>query len=267
MTVAELLEQTTQRLSQAGIVSARLDSQILLCDALGCDKSWLLANPESKLAKGLAESIEPLIAARAKRIPLAYLRGNCEFYGRLFKVDPNVLIPRPETESLIELIKKYAQPGLSLLEVGTGSGIIAVTAGLEVPRLNIEACDINPAALKIAVHNAALQGARVRFFQSDLLAQAKGPYDVIVANLPYVGRTWEVSPETAAEPAEALYADDDGLALINQLIATAPGYLAPRGYLVLEADPRQHEAIKKTALQHAFQFIEASGLGLCFARQ
>lgn len=264
MDVGTFLEQTTTALAAVGIASARLDAQVLLSEELGRDKSWLLAHPEFKLDKKALESLQAQVSARVRRIPLAYIVGRQEFYGRPFVVNANVLVPRPETESLIELIKKYVQPGSSLLDVGTGSGIIAITAALEVQRLAVEACDISPEALKVAVQNAALLGARVRFFKSDLLDQAGGPYTAIVANLPYVAPGWPVSPETAAEPQEALYADEEGLALIYRLIAAAPTKLAPGGYLLLEADPRQHAAIKNAAAEHRLTFVETVGFALSF---
>jgi release factor glutamine methyltransferase len=263
MDITTFLAATEQRFTQAGIESARLDAQLLLSDALDKDRAWLLANPESKLPKKVLEELEAQVTARCRRIPLAYIRGHATFYGREFVVNPNVLIPRPETEGLITLIKQHVRGG-QLLDVGTGSGIIAITAALEMPYLAVEACDASPEALKVAIQNAALLGARVRFFTSDLLSQVTGRYDTIVANLPYVSRSWEVSPETAAEPAEALFADDDGLALIYKLIAEAPKNLITGGHLILEADPRQHQAIQKAALEHGFRYAATDNLGLCF---
>ncbi len=264
MTVGEFLGTTTTAFKQVGITSARLDAQILLGDALNKDKSWLLANPESKIPKKILESVNLQAKARLRRIPLAYIRGHIEFYRRNFMINPNVLIPRPETESLIELIKKYVHLG-RLIDVGTGSGIIAATAALEQPLLKIEACDISTEALRVTVHNTAMMaGSKIKVFQSDLLNQASGQYDAVVANLPYVSRSWQVSPEVSAEPAQAVFADDDGLALIYKLIAQVPKYLNPGGYLILEADPRQHDTIKKAAAEHGLNFVEAIGLGICF---
>ena len=266
MRVGEFLTNTAAAFEQAGITSARLDAQILLGDALDKDKSWLLANPDNKIPKKILESVNLQSEARLRRIPLAYIRGHAEFYGRTFMVNPNVLIPRPETESLIELIKKYVHTG-RLIDVGTGSGIIAATAALEQPLLKIEACDTSIEALRVAVHNTAMMaGSRIKVFQSDLLNKASGQYDAVVANLPYVSHSWQVSPEVAAEPAQALFADDEGLALIYKLIAQTPKYLNQGGHLILEADPRQHDDIKKAASESRLSFVEAMGFGVCFIK-
>lgn len=265
-TVAAFFRKANRTLSDAGITTARLDALILLADALGKDKSWLLAHPEHELTPQQAEGLETHLAERARRVPLAYIRGTQEFYGRAFTVTSDVLIPRPETEAIIGLLQPHAAQG-TLLDVGTGSGAIAVTASLEFPHLIVEACDVSQPALALAEqNNTALNGRVTRFFTSDLLANASGPYTFIVANLPYVDPDWERSPETSAEPGLALFADNDGLALIDWLIAEAPAKLEPHGYLLLEADPRQHAAIQKTAQTHGFSLHISDGFCLCFKR-
>ncbi|HSE61793.1 MAG TPA: peptide chain release factor N(5)-glutamine methyltransferase [Candidatus Saccharimonadales bacterium] len=266
-TVADWLDTVTKRFAVAGIATARLDALVLLSDALGRDKSWLLAHTDFVLEKPLLTALQPKIAARAARAPLAYIRGFQEFYGRRFNVAPDVLIPRPESETLIELVKGLRPTG-ALLDVGTGSGALAITISLEIPDLSVEATDISSSALKIAKKNNDRLGGRVRsFFMSDLLKNATGPYDAIIANLPYVAHDWKRSPETNAEPAIALFADDHGLALITTLLTQLDGKLKKGGYLLLEADPRQHATIEKAARLHGLVQTAAESFALCFTRR
>lgn len=249
MTIAEFLKQTTRTFEAAGVTTPRLDTQVLLERALNQNKAWLLAHGDDDIPVEKLVALQSQAARREAREPLAYIVGRQEFYGRNFSVTPDVLIPRPETEQLIETLKSLPLPdNASVLDVGTGSGAIAITAELELPHLRLDACDNTSfAALRVAVQNAERLQATVRFFHSDLLENTDHPYDCIVANLPYVADDWQRSPETNYEPAEALFAGDEGLALINKLMLQAPDKLHKKGYLLLEADPRQFEAIKKAA--------------------
>lgn len=266
MTIGELLSAASNKLSKAGIATGRLDVLVLLQDALECDKAWLIANTDYQIPAELLATLKKRINQRLKRTPLAYIRGSQEFYGREFMVTPDVLIPRPDTEVLIEMINGPAKPGSLLLDVGTGSGAIAITAALENPNLVVEACDVSPAALKIAMHNAKKLGAKIKFFESNLLAGTTKQYDIVVANLPYVSRVWQRSAETNAEPDLALFANNDGLELIYELIKQAPVRTAQSGQLILEADPRQHSAIEKAAHQSGFRLVAAKGFGLAFKK-
>jgi release factor glutamine methyltransferase len=248
MTIATFLRDTTKQFEEAGILSARLDTQVLLERALKQNKAWLLAHGEEEIAAEKLVSLQAQVRRRLAREPLAYILHAQEFYGRNFTVTSDVLIPRPETETVIEELKTLPLPdNATFLDVGTGSGAIAITAELEMPHLRTEACDISEPALAIAEHNAERLGANVRFFTSDLLERAEHPYDIIVANLPYVAHEWERSPETSFEPKLALFAEDTGLELIKKLITQTPRHLNNQGFLVLEADPRQFARIKKAA--------------------
>lgn len=243
MDAGSFIAQAEHTLRQAGITTPRLDAFVLLADALKKEKSWILAHPEYKIPPESLNKLNQQVAQRARRIPLAYIRGKIEFYGRNFTVNPDVLIPRPETEALIEQILALTLPDpTKLLDVGTGSGAVAITAALERPHMQTEACDISTAALAVAEENAGRLGAQVYFFESDLLDRAN-IYDIIVANLPYVAPDWQRSPETNAEPRLALFANDNGLTLIKKLIQQAPSHLNKNGYLLLEADPRQFNEI------------------------
>jgi release factor glutamine methyltransferase len=267
MTIGEFVRETTHRFEAAGIPTPRLDAQVLAAHVLKHDRSWLLAHDTDRLDAVALKKLERLTAGRLKRQPLAYLLGHKEFYGRQFTVTPDVLIPRPETEQIIDELKTLRPlPGDTLLDIGTGSGAVAITAALEWPGLTVVASDISPAALAVARRNTAAHHARVQFKQSDLLATVPlGLYRFIVANLPYVDTTWQRSPETNAEPPLALFANDGGLALIKTLLAQAPNRLLPGGFLLLEADPRQFEAIKKAAPQQ-LTYAGAQGFVLVFQR-
>jgi release factor glutamine methyltransferase len=267
MTIAHFLRETTAQFEAAGIMSARLDAQVLLERALKQNKAWLLAHGEDRIDDEKLPLLQEQARRRAARQPLAYILGRQEFYGRTFVVTPAVLIPRPETETIIDELKKLPLPdGARVLDVGTGSGAIAITAELELPHLRTEACDISPEALGVATQNAERLGAHVHFFASDLLARAEHTYDTIIANLPYVADDWERSPETNFEPRMALFAEDTGLALIKKLLEQTPAYLTKNGYLILEADPRQFARIKKAAAA-SFTFVRSEGFVLILQKK
>ena len=238
------LEQATATLRRAGIPSARLDAQLLLAEVLGKEKTWLLAHPEHSLTQPELIKLSRYLERRSNREPLAYIRGYTEFYGRKFTVSPDVLIPRPETETIVETLHRLPPPG-KLVDVGTGSGCIAITAKLEFPELEVFGVDINPEALAVARQNATQLRAAVEFKIGDLLDGFPFTVDVITANLPYVDEQWTRSPETAFEPDGALFAGQGGLELIKELLTQIPSCLKPGGYVLLEADPRQHTQLQE----------------------
>lgn len=267
MTIATWLSEAKVQLTEAGIPSAPLDSELLLSYALEKDRTWLLAHNEEVLLKAAEEKTNSLLARRLKREPLAYIRGWQEFYGRRFHVTPDVLIPRPESETIIELLKQLSAPlSGTLIDVGTGSGALGITIQKEFPKLQVALSDISPAALKVAERNSQELQAKISLVQSDLL-QATPHADIIVANLPYVDPTWQRSPETQFEPALALFAKDAGLELIFRLIEqAASAKLASHGFLFLEADPRQSLDIKTFAAKRGFTFVRSEGFILQFQK-
>lgn len=282
-TINDWLTSSTEELTKANIPTARLDAELILCHMLGVDRAWLIAHGNDSLTLaalsqkggerrgGLKEYGEKLLRRRLNREPLAYLFGVKEFYGREFIVNKNVLVPRPETEALVELAKKYHLTG-SILDVGTGSGAIGLTLALELNDASITVSDISPEALEVAQKNAKkLKITDVEFVECDLLeafmpsSNSQLPvatFDAIVANLPYVDKTWKRSPETKHEPRIALFADDGGLELIFQLIKQAKNILKAGGYLLLEADPDQHEAIILNIIKHSMTVIEKGGYSI-----
>jgi release factor glutamine methyltransferase len=226
-----------------------LDAELILAHATGRNRTWLVAHEDFELPADIVAQADNLAFQRSKNVPLAYLTGHKEFFGLDFWVTPDVLIPRPETEVLVEAALRIAHPKARILDVGTGSGAIAVALAKNIPEATITASDISPEALKIAARNARTNHVDVQLVQSDLLDQITGQFGIIAANLPYVARDWEVSPDTKHEPDLALYANDSGLELIKRLVLTAPKNLPSQGTLCLEMDQRQINNISEFAVQ------------------
>lgn len=244
-TIHHILTHSIPRLAAAGIASARLDAEVLLGHVLGKARGWLWAHPEAEVSAAEEARFRALLARRLGREPLAYLIGAWEFYGRAFIVTPEVLIPRPETELLVEAVLGWARAhgAGTVADIGTGSGAIAVTLAVEAPVLRIIAVDLSPGALAVARHNAQQHGvaARITFLEGDLLAPIRAagllPLDIIAANLPYIAEEEfpALMPEVREfEPELALRAGAGGLAIIRRLIADSPDALAPGGLLALE---------------------------------
>ena len=254
MTIAEWLKQSSAKI-------ARLDAELILVDFLSVsDRSHLVSHADDELSN--TAQIDAQVDRRAAGEPLAYILGQREFYGRNFFVTPDVLIPRPETETIIDIAKRL-KPA-SILDIGTGSGCIAITLSLELPEAAVNAVDVSDDALRIAQKNAAHHGARVQFHKSNLLNDCKPePGTLIIANLPYVDREWDWLDHQSLdhEPSLALYAEQGGLALIYQLIDQYPKNCSG---LILEADTSQHDAIINYAREHGLELVERQGFILYF---
>ena len=260
------------------------------------DRSYLVAHGEEELS---AETLVKLRAALERRVqgePLAYIVGEKEFYGRKFRVDARVLIPRPETETLVDLVRerihgsvrdlrqfatdsatvsrqsasRQAASAGRILEIGTGSGCLAVTLALELPEAEVVATDVSAEALRVAQENARRLGARVEFRRADLLAGLAGEFEVLVANLPYVDANWEWLEQRSLdyEPAGALYSEQGGLAhyarLLEQLGAAEARVRAR--WLVLEADPCQQDELARLAAAQGWRLVERRGFANCLVR-
>jgi len=226
-------------LQQARIEIPLSEARLLLQHVLSCAHADLVAHPERLLAPEAAETFNALTARRARGEPIAYLTGSREFYGRSFSVTPAVLIPRPETELLVILAleKMRDMKAPRILDLGTGSGVLAITLMLELPRAGITAVDHSLEALAIARTNAARLGARVRWMQSDWLSALHDEcFDLIVANPPYVA---VADPhlhqgDLRFEPQQALISGGDGLDDIRRIIGAAPAHLDSGGWLLFE---------------------------------
>lgn len=255
------LHDAAKRLAAVGIESARLDTEIILAHTLRKSRTYLHAHGEEILDPRHFEIVEARLRLRLDHTPIAYIIGHKEFYGRLFKVTPATLIPRPESETMIDLLKDTvtsAPPSLLkellyLVDVGTGCGCLGITAKLELPKLEVTLTDISKYALNVAQANATALHGDVTLLHSNLLENYPFTPNIILANLPYVDPSWKRSPETAHEPSLALFAKEEGLELINKLLHQAKVRLAPHGHIFLEADPRQHKTIIETGKTLGFK--------------
>ncbi len=262
MTLHELINDAANQLQNVKIPSAYLDAELLLAHVCRQTRSWTIAHASDKISTTDQERFLHLICRRANREPVAYITGHKEFYGRDFVVTPDVLIPRPESEIIIDLAKKYlADAHGDGLDIGTGSGALGITLSLELPHITMTLSDISPKALTVAHQNAsALNATITSFVKSDLLKKfSNETFMLIVANLPYVDTRWTRSPETAYEPDIALFADDDGLELIKKCIHSTQGSLVKNGYLILESDPCQQKTIRAEAMKVGLRHIETVG--------
>ena len=261
-TIATWLKNAAKQLKAIGITSARLDAELILANTLRKNRTYLHAHLDEETDPRRVDIADARLSLRLDRVPLAYILGCKEFYGRKFTVSPAVLVPRPESEEIITLFLALTAGEIApktLIDVGTGSGCLGITAALERPSLRVILSDISPRAIKIAEKNASNLQARVTLQQQSLLSGQIEPVDYIFANLPYVDRDWDVSPELRHEPAEALFAADNGLRLIETLIEQAPRHITAGGLLFLEADPRQHQAILDQAKDHGLHEAETRG--------
>lgn len=251
-TVAEALAWGTQYLAERGVAEARADARTLLCHAAGLTKAAVLTHPERVLLPLQGRRFRSLIARRGERLPLQYLMGSVEFMSGDFMVTPDTLIPRAETEILVEravaLLSGWTGP-LLIADLGTGSGVIAVTLAQELPGAVVHAVDISAAAIGVARVNARRHGveSRVVFHEGDLWqplrdAGLRGALAAVVSNPPYLaaGELAGLMPEVAGfEPRQALVAGETGVEFHRRIIAGAPDFLAPGGVLLLEVGTGQ----------------------------
>jgi release factor glutamine methyltransferase len=250
-----VVDEAAARLRQAGLApaDARADAALLARTLLGWDTAAWLTRQIEVASDSFLHRFAPLITRRAAHEPVAYLTGEREFYGRAFKVNRDVLIPRPETELVVEaaLGRLAVGPAAArVLDVGTGSGCLAVTLAAERPDARLTATDVSAAALAVAQANAARHrvDARIQWVEGSLLGSLAGPWDLIVSNPPYI--RWAdrdtLPPDVRDfEPAVALYGGDDGLTVIRALIVAAAGALELAGGLVLEIGAGQAEAVDR----------------------
>lgn len=259
MVLRAVVQQARARLIAAGVEAgeAGLDAELLTRQALGWDRATLVARLGDEPPAGLEAALVPLLERRVRREPMAYILGVQEFWGRDFRVGPGVLIPRPETELLIEAALEWARARAPsappvVVDVGTGSGCLAITLALELAGAVVHATDISPAALAVAEDNARRFGATVRFHRGPLFAAVPPPVDLLVSNPPYVTRAAYASlpPEVRAyEPELALVGGEDGLDVIRQVLVAAGRGLRPGGWLLLEIGYDQAEAVARLAAE------------------
>ena len=266
LTVLEIVKRTTEFLAGKGLESARLNAELIVGHALGLKRMQLYLQFERPLAEADLEKIRPLVRRRAQREPLQYILGETEFFGLKLKTDRRALIPRPETEYLVEqlTVRLAAAPPARVLDLGTGTGAIALALAAHFPAARIHAVDTCEDALALARENAARTQleARVTWLRSDWFAAvpADERFELIVANPPYLTaeETAQTQPEVRGfEPVSALTGGPDGLADLRRIVADAPRWLAPGGLLALETGIAQHAALRDLATAAGLTGLES----------
>ncbi len=253
MTIRDIIAQATQKLESAGIPSARLDAEVLLAFCLDCDRMEFIKNPDRIVNETQRAAFNQMIERRLRFEPVAYITGRKAFRTFVLDVNPDVLIPRPDTEVIVEealavfQAEAFKQP--RILDIGTGSGAIALALACEIPGAQITATDISEAALIAAKRNACSLGLEnsVTFFQGDLFEPVHGEFDMIVSNPPYIGAKEYETLDTGVkdfEPKLALMAGQTGLEFYKKLIYQAHSHLTENGWLLLEIGAKQSESVR-----------------------
>lgn len=264
MRIDTWLAKAQKQLDAAGIGSARLDCLLLLEDSLGLDRARLLAHPEAEIPTKTEVGLNKKIAQRSSHTPLAYVRGHAPFYGREFLVNPHVLVPRPETEEIINLARKLNLPVHSnIVDVGTGSGCIGITLALELPESKVWMYDVDEKALAIARANAKRLGVQAIIRQRHLLPPEPQRIDLLVANLPYVPTSLTINKAAHFEPKIALFSGLDGLDLYRefwqQLATRKPNHV------ITEALPSQHAGLEVLAEKAGYELVDSAGFAQHFS--
>lgn len=257
-TIQDILTSGTAYLEARGIEGARHSMQSLMVHVLGCNRTWLYLHYEDPLSEEKLVPLRELLKRRGKGEPLQHLLGSTEFYRREFRTDSRALIPRPETEELVEFALQMAprRQGMRVLDMGCGSGIIGITLALELAKQQPEVvmADISEAALSLTLENATALGAKVKTYRSDLFTAWDTPaegavqppdlFNLVLANLPYVPEGETVSAEVQHDPATALYGGADGLDIVRRFVKDALPHLADRALVMLEVGHDQGEATR-----------------------
>ncbi len=264
-TFASALASATAALKNADVATARLDALVLLEHVTAQDRSLLLAHPEDVLPAKQAKLYKKCIQERSTHTPVSYLTGKSEFYGKTFAITEHTLVPRPESEALIELLLGLHSPADAVIvDVGTGSGALAITAAGLYPGSTVVGIDIDTKALAVAQKNAQAHGVRVLLAESDLLQQLAAPrIDIVLANLPYVPTNYPINQAAAHEPALALYGGEDGLDLYRRLFAELTRW-KPR-YVLCESLTSQHKDLAAIAHRHGYILTHTQGLAQVFS--
>jgi release factor glutamine methyltransferase len=288
MKIESWLSDATKQLALEGIATARLDVLVLLEDTTGVGRAQLLAHPQATLSERDTNVLNQQIKQRARHIPLAYIRSKTEFYGRTFKITPAVLEPRPESETMIDIVKQIvAQPPLlqqklqigytnlnpakiphedfgaakviprkgvpiRIADVGSGSGALGITVKLEVPRCSVDLLEIDSAALRVSQANVVLHTLELNVIQSDLLSNSPRDYDVLLCNLPYVPDDFHINTAASHEPPLAIFGGSDGLSVYRRLFEDIHNLQQKPLYILTEALPGQHAPLTAIAMQSGY---------------
>jgi release factor glutamine methyltransferase len=260
MTVLQVLQATTEYFRKHGIENPRLNAEHLLAHVLGRKRIELYLEFERELIESELVPLRDLMKRRGEGEPLQHLLGSVEFCGNIFLCDRRAMVPRPETEELVELLKSQIRnPKSRILDVGTGSGVIALSLAMKFPEAEILAVDISDDALALARENAAslTLSDRVRLVKSNLLENVEGTFDLIVANLPYIStqQRHTLSREVLHDPEIALFGSARGDELVREVIAQAPPHIRPGGMLALEIGLDQSEALLSALAEKNYRDI------------
>lgn len=264
MTVSEWIARTESALSDAGIETARLDALVLLSDELQKDKSWLLAYSDYTLQGSELQGLNTKVVQRVSHTPLAYIRGRVEFYGNSFLVNSSVLVPRPESESFLEILRALDVTSFSaIVDVGTGSGALAVSAALLYPTCPLYATDISGDALEIAQKNAQMHTVVLTFLPGDLIDPISDSVldgSLLLCNLPYVPTDYPINKAATYEPKLALFSGKDGLEHYAALFMKVAARTTKPRYILTESLLPQHAALQSLASQTGYHEQSVDGL-------
>ncbi len=255
-TISEILNKSIKLLKKYNIENPKIDAELIISHVLDLNKTNLYLNSKDISDNEKSDIIEQLIIRRTKHEPLQYILGETEFYGCKIKVNPDVLIPRPETELLVEKVLK--EDFNSMLEIGTGSGAISIALSKQMKNIKIKATDISKKALNTARQNAELNNVSIDFIQSDIFENIKVKYDIIVSNPPYISKKEynKLAPEIKDyEPEISLLAEEEGLSYYKKILANAKDYLTDKGKIYFEIGYDQAEKIKEIAKKNGFNEI------------
>lgn len=264
-TLKSLLQASSDYLKEKGLPTARLDTEILLCKVFDCPRIELYINADKPVSTDERSRFRELVRRRASGEPVAYITGSKDFFGRTFKVNRHVLIPRPDSELILEsvLAEDLLGDGRSILDVGTGSGCLAISIAMQVSNQNVTAWDNSPEALEVARSNAELFGCRVEWQLKDALLeeswQNTKKFDVIVSNPPYIAAVEKFKMDHQVvnfEPHQALFAVDDGLAFYRCFAKIAQQSLMPQGRLIMEVGWKQAELVSGIFLAAGWRDIK-----------
>jgi release factor glutamine methyltransferase len=256
-TTSEWLKDSTRLLNRAGIATARLDCLVLLEDITAVNRAILLAKPDSILQVRDLKKLNTQIEQRISHTPLAYIRGRTEFYGRVFQINHSVLEPRPESETMIEMLKQLLiNKNTIIVDIGCGSGALAITAKLEIPKTHVIATDIDPNCLKTTAKNAKKLRATIELQLGNLLDpmfNLNFSQLILLCNLPYVPNSFQINPAALQEPRHAIFGGPDGLDIYRQLFTQLQDFRGTPVTILTECMPPQHYTLAEIAKGYGFQ--------------
>ena len=257
--IIEVLNLADEILTAGKIENPKLNAELILSHVLKLKRTELYLNPEIEISATQQLSIETMLSRRLKNEPLQYVFGETEFYGFRFLVNPSVLIPRPETESLVEIIFQNEKTAISILDIGTGSGCIAISLKKLLPNCHLTAIDISEKAIEVAMQNSVINEVDVDFLKSDLFENIIGIFEIIVSNPPYIpDYEYQKLPVEIKnfEPQKALRVEDDGTDFYKKILQQAKEHLTENGKIYFEIGFDQTKRVKQLALENGFSEVE-----------